>query len=88
MTVAGIIYALCAFMALVCAVLLLTAWFRSKYRLLLWGGLCFCGMTVSNGLLVVDKLLLGPETDLSLIRHVITGVSLLIFLYGLIWDTE
>jgi hypothetical protein len=86
--VAAIIYALCAFMALVCAWLLLAAYARSRYRLLLWGGLCFCGMTASNALLMIDKVMLGPDTDLSLIRHVITGISLLIFLYGLIWDTE
>lgn len=86
--VAVLIYALCAFMALVCAWLLLVAYVRSRYRLLLWGGLCFCGLTVSNALLMIDKVLLGPEIDLSLVRHIITGVSLLIFLYGLIWDTE
>lgn len=86
--VAAVIYALCALMALVCAWLLLAAYARSRYRLLLWGGLCFCGITVSNALLMIDKVMLGPATDLSLIRHVITGISLLIFLYGLIWDTE
>ena len=86
--VAAVIYALCALMALVCAWLLLAAYGRRRYRLLLWGGLCFCGMTVSNALLMIDKVMLGPTTDLSLIRHVITGISLLIFLYGLIWDTE
>ena len=86
--VAAVIYALCALMAFVCAWLLLAAYARSRYRLLLWGGLCFCGMTVSNALLMIDKVWMPPETDLSLIRHTITGVSLLIFLYGLIWDTE
>ena len=86
--VAAVIYALCALMALVCAWLLLAAYGRSRYRLLLWGGLCFCGITVSNALLMIDKVMLWPATDLSLIRHVITGISLLIFLYGLIWDTE
>ena len=85
---AAIIYALCALMAGVCAWLLLSAYARSRYKLLLWGGLCFCGMTLSNALLMIDKVMLGPEIDLSLLRHAITGASLLIFLYGLIWDTE
>lgn len=88
MTVAGLIYGLCAFMALVCAVLLLKSYFRSRYKLLLWGGLCFCGLTLSNALLVVDKVFLPTSTDLSVLRSVISLISLLVFLYGLIWDTE
>ncbi len=88
MALPGIIYGLCALMALVCALLLLAAYSRQKYRLLLWGGLCFCGLTLSNALLVVDKIFLGPDIDLAVLRYAITLLSLLVFLYGLIWDTE
>jgi hypothetical protein len=83
----GIIYGLCAFAAFMCAWLLLRAYLRTKYRLLLWGGLSFVGLTLSNILLVIDKLVL-PDVDLSLWRHTFTLISVLILLYGLIWDTE
>lgn len=85
---AALIYGLCALTAFLCAVLLLGAYMRSRYRLLLWGGLCFVGLTLSNAVLVVDKLVLGPDIDLTVWRYSITLISLLIFVYGLIWDTE
>ena len=83
----GIIYGLCAVAAFLCAWLLLRAYPRTKYRLLLWGGLSFVGMTLSNALLVIDKVVM-PEVDLSLLRYILTFISFLTLLYGLIWDTE
>ena len=62
-----IIYGLCAITALVCSYLLLQAYRRGRYRLLLWSGLCFVGLTINNLLLVIDKLML-PEVDLSVWR--------------------
>ncbi len=85
---AGVIYGLCTILAGVCAWLLLNAYRRSRYKLLLWGGLSFAGVTLSNAVLVVDKVLTPPSVDLSLWRYALTLVALLIFLYGLIWDTE
>jgi hypothetical protein len=85
--VAGIVYSLCALTAALCAVLLLQSYAGSRYRLLLWSGLCFAGLTLNNLLLVLDKIAL-PDFDLSLWR---TGVALLamcILLYGLVWDAE
>ena len=84
---AGIFYALCAVAALFCAWLLLQAYRRSRYKLLLWGGLCFLGLTLNNALLIVDKVLL-PYVDLFTWRLVAALVAMLVLLYGLIWDTE
>jgi hypothetical protein len=53
---ADVIYTLCALTALLCASLLLQAYRRSHYQLLLWSGICFAGLTASNALLVLDKL--------------------------------
>ncbi len=53
---AAVIYSLCALAALFCAWLLLQAYRRSHYKLLLWGGLCFIGLTLNNILLIIDKL--------------------------------
>jgi len=85
---AAVIYGLCALTSCLCAGLLLAAYMRSHYRLLLWGGLCFVGLTLSNAVLMVDKLVLGPDIDLTVWRYSITLISLLVFIYGLVWDTE
>jgi hypothetical protein len=84
---AGLIYGLCALTALLCAVLLLLAYRRSNYKLLLWSGLCFVGLTLNNILLVIDKLVI-PYYDLSMWRSVGSLVSLAVLLYGLIWDSK
>ena len=84
---AGAIYGLCALSALLCAVLLLVAYRRSGYKLLLWSGLCFVGLTLNNMLLVVDKLVI-PYYDLSIWRSVTATCAMMVLLYGLIWDTK
>lgn len=81
------IYSLCALTALICAILLFSGFRRSGYRLLLWSGLCFSGLTLNNGLLVIDKILL-PDVDLSLFRTATAAVSMIVLLFGLIWDAE
>jgi Family of unknown function (DUF5985) len=45
---AATIYGLCALTALLCTFMLLQAYRRGGYRLLLWSGLCFAGLTVNN----------------------------------------
>jgi len=81
------IYALCMLTALVCAWLLMQAWRRNGYRLLLWSALCFAGLTINNMPLVVDKILL-PEVDLSLWRTSAALLAMVVLLYGLIWEAE
>lgn len=67
--------------------MLLRTYSRSGYKLLLWGGLCFVGLTLNNLLLIVDKFVV-PYFDLSTWRLVLALAALLVFLYGLIWDSE
>jgi uncharacterized protein DUF5985 len=83
----GLIYTLCTLTSLSCAYLLLRSYFRTRYGLLFWSGLCFAGLTVNNGIVVVDKLIL-PEMDLTMLRLVTGLVSLLLLLFGLIWEKE
>ncbi len=85
---ASLFYGLCTVTALFCAALLLSAYSRSRYRLLLWGGLCFLGLTLNNALLVVDKLIIGPETTLFTWRLVAGLTAMLVLLYGIIFDAE
>ena len=83
----GLIYSLCALTALLCSWLLLRAYRNSRYKLLLWSGLCFAGLTLNNALLIVDKFLVH-YIDFSMWRLVLALASTLVFLYGLIWDSE
>ena len=84
---AWIVYSLCALTAALCAVLLLQSYSRGRYRLLLWSGLCFAGLTLNNLLLVLDKIVF-PQVDLAIWRSAVALVAMSILLYGLVWDTE
>lgn len=80
------IYLLCALCAGLCFFLLMRAYLRSRYRLLLWSALCFGGLTLNNVVLIIDKQVVS--TDLSLWRTATALVSMAVLLYGLIWDAE
>jgi Family of unknown function (DUF5985) len=85
---ASVVYLLCALTAIVCAWLLMQAYFaRGRYRLLLWSGLCFVGLAANNLLLVIDKLVL-PAIDLSLARTGVALAAMAVLLYGLVMDAE
>lgn len=79
---AEIVYALCALTSLACAVLLFRAYADSRSRMLFWSGLCFACLTLSNSLLVVDRLVL-PEPVLNTWRLVPTLLGLTLLIYGL-----
>jgi hypothetical protein len=83
----AIIYSLCALTALGCALMLLRGYRRSRYRLLLWSGLCFAGLTINNLLLVIDKVAM-PGDDLSIPRTLVALGSMIVLLFGLIWDSD
>jgi hypothetical protein len=70
-----------------CAFLLLRAYGRVRQRLLLWSGLCFVGLTISNALLFVD-LALFPEVSLYTLRLSVAAASMLLLLYGLIFESD
>ena len=84
---AAVIYGLCMLTALICAYLLLSAYWRGRYRLLLWSGVGFVGLTLNNLVLLLDKIVF-TLVDLTVWRTAIALVSLMIILYGLIWDAE
>jgi hypothetical protein len=84
---AAVIYSLCALTCIVCAVMLFRSYRLSGGRLIFWSGLCFVGLTISNLLLVLDRLVL-PTVDLSTPRLLSAFVGLLLLLYGLIWEGD
>jgi Family of unknown function (DUF5985) len=79
----SVVYGLCAFTSIACAVLLLSAHRRNPTRLLLLSGLCFCGLGVNNLLLFAD-FMTGSQIDLSLYRNATAAGSVLLLLVGLI----
>lgn len=81
------VYILGTLTTLCCAVLLLRAYGRTGTKLLLWSGLCFAGLAVSNFLVFVDLVLL-PQVDLYVLRLVTAAFAMLLLLYGLIWEGE
>jgi hypothetical protein len=88
MTLFGtIVYALCALTSIACAWLLLRGYARTRFRLLLWSGLCFVGLALNNILLFIDLRVL-PDTDLSLVRTFPTLVGVGLLLYGLLLEAR
>ncbi|HTE41744.1 MAG TPA: DUF5985 family protein [Steroidobacteraceae bacterium] len=78
----------CTLIAGLCAGLLLTAYARVRKRLLLWSGLCFAGLTFSNALVVIDLRVLPDEVSLFHWRLAVAAISMLILLYGLVFESE
>ncbi|MGH9605288.1 MAG: DUF5985 family protein [Terracidiphilus sp.] len=83
----SVAYILCTLVCLVCAIMLLRGYFRGRHRLLLWSGICFAGLTISNIFVFLDLVLL-PNVDLYVWREVTAAVSILILLFGMIWEGE
>jgi hypothetical protein len=85
---APFVYILGALITLLCAVLLLRGYSKGRKRLLLWSGLCFAGLSVSNGLLFIDLVLLPTSIDLYRLRLATAAAAMLLLVYGLIWEGE
>lgn len=82
-----LIYSFCALTALACAVLLLRGYQRSRTALLFWSGLCFLGLTASNVVLVLDRIVY-PDLDLSGPRLWSALAGLLLLVFGLVWEGD
>lgn len=71
-----------------CAFLLLRAYARVRQRLLLWSGLCFVGLAVSNAVLFFDLAIVPADVSLYTWRLAIAAFSMLLLLYGLIFESD
>lgn len=85
---AGAVYILCSLVALCCGVLLLRGYRLGRQRLLLWSGLCFLGLSLSNFLVFVDLIVFPTQIDLYPLRLATDCVAMALLLYGLIWEGE
>jgi hypothetical protein len=84
---APLVYILGTLTSLLCAVLLLRGYVAGRRKLLLWSGLCFSGLTISNALVFIDLVIFPVTADLYLARLSTAAISMLILLYGLIWES-
>jgi hypothetical protein len=84
---AAAVYILGALVTLTCGILLMRAYTKVKKRLLLWSGICFFGLSISNVLIFVDLVML-PNVDLYFWRLLTAAIAMLVLLYGLIWEGQ
>ncbi len=75
------------FIMLACAILLLRGYTRVRQNLLLWSGLCFLGLSLSNFFIFLDLVII-PQVDLYPLRLSTSALSMLLLLSGLIWESE
>ena len=87
-TFSGLVYLLCFLTSALCAVLLTRQYRRTAAPLLLWSSACFIFLALSNLLVVVDMVVLGPEISLRIWRLVLTLLAVSVLLFGFIWEAE
>jgi hypothetical protein len=83
---ANAIYILCALTSIVCAVLLVRGYRRSRVRLLFWSAWCFIGLALNNVLLILDVRVL-THVDLEIWRAVPAVLGVAFLVYGLVWES-
>jgi hypothetical protein len=86
-SVADIVYVLCALTSTACAVLLWRGYRQSRARLLMWSSICFMGLALNNVLLILDVRVLA-DVDLAIWRTIPALIGVAALVYGLVWDAE
>jgi hypothetical protein len=81
------VYLLCLATGVVCAVLLVRRYLRTRTKLLLWSALCFVALSLSNFFLFLDIVVL-PEVDLLALRHLSALAGIGVLLYGFVWESD
>ena len=81
------LYVLSCLTTLLCAVLLLRGYFRVRRKLLLWSGLCFAVLTISNLFKIAD-ILIFPNIDLYSYRVGSGALAMALLVYGLVWESQ
>jgi hypothetical protein len=85
--VAEAVYVLCFLTSAAVAFLLLRAWARMRRRILLWSGLGFVFLCLNNLMLVIDLVII-PEHDLALVRHLLALIGAALLVFGMVWDGD
>jgi hypothetical protein len=67
--------------------LLLRSYRQTRFRLLLWSGLCFVVLSINNVFVILDRVVF-PEVDFYTWRLLAALVAPLLLLVGLIMEEE
>jgi hypothetical protein len=81
------VYLLCFLTSSACAGLLARSYRRTGARLLLWSAICFLLLAFNNLAVILDLLIL-PDVDFRLARHLLALAAVGVLLFGFIWDLE
>jgi hypothetical protein len=84
----GLVYLLCFLTSAACAALMVRQYSRAPSPILLWSAACFVLLALSNLVVVIDQVMLGPETSLRPIRLILTLSAVMVLLFGFIWEAE
>lgn len=84
---AELVYILGAASTLLCSLLLLRQYRVGRQPLLLWSGLCFAGLTLTNVFVFLD-LAAFPDIDFHYWRLGVATVSMCLLVFGLIWEKK
>ena len=82
------VYLLCIATSLVCLILLVRSYLRTRTRLLLWSSMCFVFLALNNLLLFIDVVVFPVEVDLLPYRQLTSLIGISVLLYGFIWETD
>ena len=85
---AHVVYLLCLATSLVCMLLLVRGYRRSRTSLLLWSALCFVGLALNNLLLFLDVVIFPVEVDLLPYRTLTLLGAVAVLLYGFVWEAD
>jgi hypothetical protein len=83
----ALVYVLCLATSVLCLVLLVRRYLRTRSRLLLWSALCFVGLALNNFFLFLD-LAVFTETDLVPFRVLSSLAAVSVLLFGFIWEID
>ena len=83
---AAVVYLLCTFTSLLCAIMLFRAFRKSQFRLLFWSSMGFTGFALSNILLIVDLLVFPDVTYIINFRSIPAVIGMVTMIYGLIME--
>lgn len=81
------VYILCAITSILCAVLLLRSYVRTRTRFLMWSSLGFCGLALNNILLLLD-VLVADTPDLQFWRSLAALLGVGVLVIGLILESK
>ena len=82
-----LVYVVCVASSVACTGLLIRSYARNRTGLLLWSALGFVALSFNNLFLFVD-LVVFPDIDFVLYRHLSALTAIAVLLYGFIWEVD